>query len=193
MRKLFIYFINTGKAIPFLLDRIISPIYKGSMAYCGRNVKIRPLSSDFKGLHNLSIGSGTSLPKRTLIFCTEAPVTIGKNVVFGPCPTIISGDHRFNIPCRYITDCVEKEPENDQPIFIEDDVWIGANVTILKGVTIGKGSIIAAGSVVTKSIPPCSIAGGVPAKVLKGRFLSEDESQEHIKFLDKNQESINPL
>lgn len=58
----------------------------------------------------------------------------------------------------------------DQPVVIEDDVWVGANVTILKGVTIGHGSVVAAGAVVTKSCPPYSIIGGVPAKVLRKRF-----------------------
>lgn len=61
---------------------------------------------------------------------------------------------------------------------IEQDVWCGANVTILKGVTIGKGSIVAAGSVVTKSCPPYSIIAGVPARVLKKRF-SDEEIKEH--------------
>ena len=57
---------------------------------------------------------------------------------------------------------------------IEDDVWTGANITILKGVTIGRGSVIAAGAIVTKSCPPYSIIGGVPAKVLKYRFTIEE-------------------
>ena len=64
--------------------------------------------------------------------------------------------------------------ENDAPVIIEDDVWTGANITILKGVTIGRGSVIAAGAVVNKSCPPYSIIGGVPAKVLKYRFSIEE-------------------
>ncbi len=53
-----------------------------------------------------------------------------------------------------------------EPVKIEDDVWLGANVTVLKGVTIGAGSTIAANSVVAKSIPAGVIAGGVPAQTL---------------------------
>ena len=68
------------------------------------------------------------------------------------------------------------------PIVIEDGVWCGANVTILKGVTIGKDSIVAAGAVVTKSFPPYSIIGGVPAKLLKKRF-TEEQIQEHERLM----------
>jgi galactoside O-acetyltransferase len=63
-------------------------------------------------------------------------------------------------------------PSAARPIVIEDDVWIGANVTILKGVTIGRGSIIGANSVVTSDIPPFSIAVGQPARVV--RSLASD-------------------
>ncbi len=119
---------------------------------------------------------GTSIPKGSTIYCTEAPCIIGKKVLFGPHPTIITGDHRIDIPGKYIADVTVEEKfvdgvnVYDQPVVIEDDVWVGANVTILKGVTSGHGSVVAAGTVVTKSCPPYSIIGGVPAKVLRKRF-----------------------
>jgi acetyltransferase-like isoleucine patch superfamily enzyme len=150
------------------------------MKHCGKGVYLRPMSSDIKGLRNLSIGDGTSIPKGSTFYCTEAPLTIGRKVIFGPRPTIITGDHRIDLIGKYIIDVTvdEKLPENDLPVVIEDDVWCGANVTILKGVTIGRGSIIAAGAVVTQSFPPYSIIGGVPAKLLKMRF-TEEEIREH--------------
>ena len=58
-------------------------------------------------------------------------------------------------------------------IIIKNDVWIGANVTVLDGITIGNGAVIAAGSVVVKDVPPYAIVGGNPAKLIKYRF-SED-------------------
>ena len=120
--------------------------------------------------------------QRNNIYCTKAPLTIGNKVIFGPNPTIITGDHRINVIGKFIIDSCEKLAESDAPVIIEDDVWTGANITILKGVTIGRGSIIAAGSVVTKSCPPYSIIGGVPARILKFRFTI-DEIIAHEKIL----------
>ena len=65
------------------------------------------------------------------------------------------------------------QPWVGEPVFIEDDVWIGANCTIIMGVTIGKGSIIAANAVVSKDIPPYSIVGGVPARILGSRLKTQ--------------------
>ena len=164
----------------WLWDWLWAPVWKRSMKYCGRGVYLRPMSSDIKGLKNLSVGDGTSIPKGSTLYCTEAPLTIGKKVLFGPRPTIITGDHRIDIIGKHIIDVTveEKLPENDQPVTIEDGVWVGANVTVLKGVTIGRGSVVAAGAVVTKSFPPYSIIGGVPAKLIRMRF-TEEEITEH--------------
>lgn len=160
------------------------------MRHCGKGVYLRPMSSDIKGLYNLSVGAGTSLPSGCTIYCSEAPCTIGRKVIFGPHPTIITGDHRTDLIGRYIADVTVAEKMSDgskcydQPVTIEDDVWLGANVTILKGVTIGRGSVVAAGAVVTRSCPPYSVIGGVPARILRMRF-TEQEICRHEKALEK--------
>lgn len=203
----------------YIWDAMWAPIYKRAMKHCGKGVYLRPMSSDIKGLENLSVGDGTSIPKGSTIYCTEAPCTIGRKVIFGPKPTIITGDHRIDIIGKHIIDVTVEEKKSrgkefkgssgssgssgsngskgskglnelnslnrsfyDLPVTIGDGCWIGANVTILKGVTIGRGSVVAAGAVVTKSCPPYSIIGGVPAKVIKYRF-TVDEVIEHEKAL----------
>ena len=109
----------------------------------------------------------------------------GKNVVFGKRVFVNSGCHfqdqggivigddvLVGHNCMIATLNHNENPElrgNLIPkgVRIGNKVWIGANVTILPGVTIGDGAILAAGAVVTKDVPPCTIVGGVPAKVLK--------------------------
>jgi acetyltransferase-like isoleucine patch superfamily enzyme len=56
---------------------------------------------------------------------------------------------------------------NDDEVVIEEDVWIGANVTIMKGIRVCKGSIVGAGSVVTKNIEPFTVNAGNPSKILR--------------------------
>lgn len=163
---------------PYAWDRLWAPFYKGAMRHCGRGVYLRPTKSNLKGLGNMSVGDHTSIPAGSTFFCTGAPLTIGRKVIFGPNPTIITGDHRIDVVGQYRADNNEKLPENDQAVVIEDDVWCGANVTILKGVTVGRGSVVAAGAVVTRSCPPYSIIGGVPAKLIRRRFTDE-QIREH--------------
>ena len=184
MGNIYKFVVKVSLLPAYLWDKLWCWAWKRSMKYCGKGVYLRSLSSDIKGLGNLSVGDGTSIPKGSTIYCTEAPLTIGRKVIFGPHPTIITGDHRTDIIGKYIIDVTvgEKLPENDAPIIIEDDVWCGANVTILKGVTIGHGSIVAAGAVVTKSFPPYSIIGGTPAKLIKMRF-TEEQAKENDRLL----------
>jgi acetyltransferase-like isoleucine patch superfamily enzyme len=79
------------------------------------------------------------------------------------------------------------EATNKGPIKIGDDVWIGEDSLILSGVTIGQGAVIAARSVVVKNVPPYSIVGGNPAKIIKKRF---DEKTINILVRDMNFSTI---
>ena len=96
----------------------------------------------------------------------EGEIFIGNNVLIGPYCILRAADHEFRNPNKLI----KEQGHRSGRIVIEDDVWLGARVTVLKDVTIGKGSVIGAGSVVTKDIPPYSIAVGVPAKVIGKRL-----------------------
>lgn len=124
------------------------------------------------------------IPKGSTFYCTRAEIIIGKKVIFGPKPTIMTGDHRIDIVGKHIIDVTDEEklPGQDAPVVIEDGCWLGANITILKGVTLGRGSVVAAGAVVTKSFPPYCIIGGVPAHIIKMRFTPE-QIIEHEKNL----------
>jgi acetyltransferase-like isoleucine patch superfamily enzyme len=93
----------------------------------------------------------------------QGGVDIGDRVYTSPFTQIIAVNHVFddpNIPF------VEQGITADG-IVIEDDVWLGAGAVITDGVRIGKGAVVAAGAVVIKDVPPHTVVGGVPAKIIK--------------------------
>ena len=111
---------------------------------------------------NITIANHVSLGHFNRLWAFNK-IYIGEYVQSAIGLTVIAGSHN---PSSY-------DPLFNQDVIIEGENWIGANVTILGGVKIGKGAIIAAGAVVTTDIPPYTIAGGVPAKILKERIPAE--------------------
>lgn len=91
-------------------------------------------------------------------------IKIGNNVMFGPQSIIWGRDHNTKLGKP-----MQSQPYTEKPVIIGNDVWCGANVTILKGVKIGDGVVIAAGSVVNDDVPNDSIVGGVPARLIRYR------------------------
>lgn len=127
-----------------------------------------------EGIDNLILGEYVSIGPNATIYCTKSKIFIKNKVVIGPGLTIIAGDHNFKTIGKFIIDEYDKLPENDKDVKIESDCWIGANVTILKGVIIERGCVVAACSCVTKSFPPYSIIGGIPARIIGKRFNNDD-------------------
>ena len=92
-------------------------------------------------------------------------VTIGNNVLIGS--KVLITDHSHGELTKQSVPYYQRDLISKGPVIIEDNVWIGDNVCILSGVTIGEGSIVAANAVVTQDVPPYSLVGGVPSKILK--------------------------
>ncbi|WP_460798679.1 sugar O-acetyltransferase [Microbacterium sp. GXF0217] len=90
-----------------------------------------------------------------------ATVTIGDNCLIGPNTVISTVNHPLDIEGR------RNKIAIPSPVTIGDDVWIGANCTVLPGVTIGSNVVVAAGAVVTKDVPDDCIVAGVPAKLVR--------------------------
>jgi acetyltransferase-like isoleucine patch superfamily enzyme len=85
-------------------------------------------------------------------------------------------------------------PETNGVVIIENDVWIGDNVTIMSGVSIGNGAIIAAGSHVVKDVKPYSVVGGNPASHIKYRFSSDViEKLLKIQWWNFSDDSVNDI
>ena len=155
-------------------DRILMYVSKRLFAHCGRNVIFHPSNSSFT-YKNITIEENVFIGDNARFWCTRSQIIIHHHVVFAPNVSIIAGNHSSHIIGKFITDYtdIDKRPEDDLPVEIDSDTWIGTNVTILNGVHISRGCIVAAGAVVTKDVPPYAVVGGVPAKVLKFRFNIE--------------------
>jgi acetyltransferase-like isoleucine patch superfamily enzyme len=128
----------------------------GSKVQFYRGVYLSPC-----GTH-ITIGSNTHFAPYGVLY---GPLTIGDNcavaahVVFA---SVGHGYERADIP-------MVEQPVNKAEIVLENDVWVGANAVIIGGVTIGEGTIVGAGAVVTKDMPPYSVVGGTPARVIRSR------------------------
>lgn len=147
-------------------------------AQCGKKVKIgKKCSFVYK---NVFIGNHVFIGSNAHIVPSRAKVIIGDHTMFASSVFVITGGHQTNIRGRFMDEITndEKALSEDKDVIFEGDNWIGTNAIILKGVTVGKGAVIAAGAVVTKDVPPYSIVGGVPAKVIRMRFDSDSVQQE---------------
>lgn len=133
----------------------------------GRNIWFDP--DGLYSFRTISLGSDVFLGVAPTISSISS-IRIGSKVMFGPHVTIMGGNHNTGVVGRFMADVTEKRPQDDPGVVIEDDVWVGANATILPGVTIGRGSIVAAASVVTKDVPPYTIVAGCPARVKRLRW-----------------------
>lgn len=146
--------------IPFAVIRL--PLYKmyvklGRQSNICQNVRL--LNREINK-HQIQIGSNSVINPDCLLDGREGKIIIGNNVA------IARGSWIFTL---------EHDPNDDYfstkfgDVIIEDHVWIASKVVIMPGVTIGRGSVVASGAVVTKNIPPMSIVGGVPAKIIGQR------------------------
>jgi len=93
----------------------------------------------------------------------QGGITIGDRVYTAPMVQMLAVNHVFDDPTRPMIE----QGITAEGITIEDDVWIGAGAIITDGVRICKGAVVAAGAVVTQDVPPFTVVGGTPARVLR--------------------------
>jgi len=136
-----------------------SHFYRLTLPRCGRNctfshgVILTKASAAFGD--DVSLGLG----------CVVSAAEFGSSIVVGPGVTFLSGRQQHGFERRDVPMC--EQPGTFRTIRIEDDCWIGAGAVITDD--IGRGAIVAAGAVVVEPVPPYSIVGGNPARVIGSR------------------------
>lgn len=136
---------------------------------CGKKVVIFP-GCVLHWLENCEIGENVSIHDFCYIDAIGG-VKIGDNTRIAHNCSIITGQHRYDVPEQTVVDSGYTKAK----IVIGSDVWLGTGVVVLQGVTIGGGAVVGANSVVTKDVAPYSLVGGVPAKFIKSRFDTKSD------------------
>lgn len=133
------------------------------------NPRIHPTASLRCG-RNIYLGNGSHINQFCCIWASnDSRIILGDNLLMGPGAKIFSSNHgtEGGIPMNL-------QPWVEKDTVVGNDVWIGANSVILAGVTLGDGAIVAAGAVVTCDVPPNTIVGGVPARIIGHRKARND-------------------
>ncbi|MFE0510977.1 acyltransferase [Streptomyces sp. NPDC058964] len=161
--------IKIGKGVTVGRGAVLDGLSRRGLVL-GDNVTIGPYSIIETSGVVTDLGEGCVMGARSAIgshsFVGAAGgVWIGEDVIMGNRVSFHSENHVFEDTSRPIRD----QGVTREGITIDDDCWVGANVTFLDGARVGRGCVIAAGSVVRGEIPPMSVIAGVPAKVIKTR------------------------
>jgi len=115
-----------------------------------------PFYTDFG--QNLHLGKDVYISNGAT-FVDLGGIYLGDRVLIGPNTTITSVNHRLEPD--------QRRHLSFKPVYIHDNAWLGANVTVTPGTIIGENAIVAAGAVVTKNVPANTVVGGVPARIIK--------------------------
>lgn len=177
-RFLDLLIMNQRDARPRWYVRLLAPIYqhrgRGSKIYSsvrmdtppyrtfslGKSSVVESFSCINNAMGDVLIGHHTRIGLNNTVI---GPVKIGNHVNLAQGIIVTALNHNFDDKDKLI----DEQGVTVNEVIIDNDVWIGANAVILPGVHIGKHAIIAAGAVVTKDVPPHTLVGGVPAKIIK--------------------------
>ncbi|CAK1736018.1 acyltransferase [Vibrio crassostreae] len=183
-----------------------TPAFKGRVAQCGKRLYLYGGLPFVSGPLQISIGDDCRVSGHTTFSgCTQpleglehpllsignnvdigwqSTIAVGKRVIISDNVRIAGGAFLFGYSGHPLDAKRRAQGEGDDPqqigdIILEQDIWLGTNVTVKGGVTIGEGAVVAAGSVVTKSIPAFAIAAGNPARVV-GQIKSVEVTESDV-------------
>jgi acetyltransferase-like isoleucine patch superfamily enzyme len=168
------YYIIGQNSIIYDTGQILNNLFKEENIIIGDYVHIRGELLTFAHGGKILVGDYCYIGKNTYIWSAKS-IIIGNRVLIAHNCNIFDNDtHPINplkrhLQYKEIISAGHPKQINlkEEDVILEDDVWVGANSTILKGVKLGRGAIISAGSVVIRDVDPYTIVGGNPAVCIK--------------------------
>ena len=148
---------------PFLERWNVKILKKLGVVFTGNPDTVRIAKCIISGgpYSNLSIGEGSDIiDKAFLLLRDKVIIEHNVDIAYGASIITSSNPSASSFLRQYY-------PAKTAPVVIKHDAWVGANATILAGVTIGECSVVGAGALVNKDVPPYTIVGGVPARIIK--------------------------
>lgn len=140
--------------------KVREDLLKEMFAECGENVYVEPpLNANFGGYH-VHVGDNVYM-NSNVTFVDDTHIYIGSYTMIGPNVVIATAGHPISPELR------RQGMQFNAPVYVGENVWLGAGVTIMPGVKIGDNTVIGAGSVVTKDIPANVVAFGNPCRVYR--------------------------
>jgi acetyltransferase-like isoleucine patch superfamily enzyme len=149
------------RPVPWLRGSLLRPAFKK----CGENLQVaRHVAINFT--NRVEIGSDVFIATGCWLHA-RGGIVLENGVQLGPYSVLVTGDH------TPIDGTYRFGPSHLAPIRICQGAWVAAHATVTKGVVIGRGALLAANSVATHDIPPLTMAGGVPARVIQKKSRIE--------------------
>lgn len=142
-----------------------------------------------KGIENVYLYENSHIMGNALIISTKAKFIMKKHSAASEGLVVVSGNHPMVRGEWFLQRGGDSDIQNAKDVIVEEDVGIGAGVTLLNGVVVGRGAIIGSGSVIRNSVPPYAIIAGNPAKVIGFRFTPQ-AAIEHEKVLYPENERL---
>lgn len=177
----------------YRLLRFIGSFYqKREFPYAHPTAQV-PVSTHIYNCDNLILGERVSLGPNSEIMNPRAKFIMKKWSFTARELLVVDGNHMSIVGMPLIDvrdedkDRLDVNHEFNKDIVVDEDVWIGARVTLCAGCHISRGAIVAAGAVVTKEMPPYSVCGGVPAKFIKFKWTIEEILEHEAKLYPKEE------
>ncbi len=174
------HFFSRARYALGMLKFLYFSVSKEKLGYCGKNVMLVP-PIHLTHPEQVFLYDDTNIFAGATFLMSKGKFIMKRHSGAAQGLTVVTNTH-LTSPGEWFKDSVRRKYDRDVDIVVEEDVWIGTNVTLLAGSHIGRGATIGGGAVVRTRIPPYAIVIGNPVKVAGFRF-TPDETVEHEKAL----------